>query len=102
MIPKTRWRENTIVFSCILTVWLIVGFFIYGVWAAVWSVPDKKAEIELLQIRVDSYQAAVEKYQSAMKFENLFMLVANPNAVMDFEELEGYIQDRKDFYKRVE
>lgn len=93
-------KNESIIIVVILAI--ILWFAVVGVYSLVWGSPNQKAEIYMLQTQVDNSQTAIEKYQAALKFENLFFMVADGNAVMDFEKLEEYIQERKDFYKRVE
>lgn len=105
-IIEPTFSDKAIVAGLFLVSIIIMIFFIYGVFAVCWSVPEKRVEIKHLQNRVGVWQArsvelekAVEDYQVAMKFENLFLLAADSNQVMDFEALDQYIKDRKDFYK---
>lgn len=83
------------------TVSIIVAFSIIGMISAFSTIPNRNKIITMLECRVETRNKKINQYKSAMKFENLFMLVASPNDVMDFEALEEYIQDRKDFYKRA-
>ena len=72
----------------------------------------KKAAIVVLTDQRDTWQCRAkeleeyietrdDQYRVATKFDNLFMMIADPNQVMDMEGLEQYIKDRKDFYKKV-
>jgi len=96
----------------ILCLWAIIFFFLIGVYATFWSVPEKRAEIVVLTDQRDIWQCRAKEleeyietrdgqYRVATKFDNLFMMIADPNQVMDMEGLEQYIKDRKDFYKKV-
>jgi len=85
-----------------IILWAFLSWLtMYGILAVFWFMPAKRTEIKRLQTQNEAMQSTIANYKSAMKFENLFMLVASPNDVMDFEALDKYIQERKDFYKRV-
>jgi len=102
---EETFMDKVIVSGLFIGVALISIFFLYGMFAAFWSIPDKNAQIRHLQTKTDAYRAEadelkgeIERYQVAMKFENLFLLGASPNQIMDFERLEKYIKDKKTFY----
>jgi len=78
-----------------------ITFAIAGVFCTFSAMPKLEIEIKNLKTEKIDMQNTINQYKSAMKFENLFMLVASPNNVMDFETLEVYIQERKDFYKNA-
>jgi len=61
---------------------ITIVFSIAGVKHVFSTVPTMEAEIEQLKHKVKTNQATINEYKSAMKFENLFMLVASPNNVM--------------------
>lgn len=88
----------------------IMIFFMIGVYDAFWNVPGKVARIAELTTQRDVWQARAKeldkyiaeqdkKYRVATKFDQLFMLVADPGQVMDFENLNEYIKNKKEFYK---
>jgi len=88
----------------------IIIFCVIGVYDAFWNVPAKRATIAELTGERDLWQCQAkeleryietreEQYQVAMKFENLFMLIADPNQVMKFEDLDQYIKNKKDFFE---
>lgn len=93
---------------------LIATFAVYGGYQLVVGVPEKQAAISelrgLLRNAVQENAVAVEKNRKltvknnrlkvAMKFDNLFMAVADPNQIMDFETLETILTNRRDFYKK--
>jgi len=84
---------------------LFIATCIYGIVAKTILIPERNIEIKYLQSRVDVFknrsielEEAVKNYKTALKFENLFFLVADPNAVMNFEHLETYLANHKSFY----
>lgn len=88
----------------------IMIFCVIGVYDAFWNVPGKRVEIAELTDQRDVWQARAKEldkyietresqYRVATKFDNLFMLVADPNQVMDFEALDEYVKSRKEFFK---
>lgn len=98
---------------CLIVLILISTVVVFFVWVGVrdmvWKMPAKNSEIQRLtdlcnakqnRIReLDKYIIDREaKYRVATKFDNLFMLIADPNQIMDFEVLDGYIKSRKAFF----
>ena len=106
IIPeKSRW-DSLILIGVLVVSILIIVTCIYGLVAKTILMPKKKAEIQYLQSRVEVLQGriteqdqAIENYQTALKFENLFFLVADPGQVMNFEDLEKYLCHKKEFFK---
>jgi len=100
-------RENTIGEKAVMAGLLLVGaaiafFAFYGFYQMAWKVPERvsiEGRAEAWEVRAMELEKVVTEYQSALKFENLFLLIANPNAVMDFGELEKIIQDKREFYE---
>ncbi len=98
--------EKLILHGLLLMSVLIVMFSVFGIFQFFIGLPEKRAEIQYLQSRVDVLRSriieqdeAIEKYQTALKFENLFFLVADPGQVMEFEDLEGYLTNKKQFFE---
>ena len=94
----------------VVVAFLIVASSVAGVYQTFWSVPEKKTEIaELTRERdvwesrakeLDRYVAEQDKiYRVATKFDNFFMMIADPDQVINMECLEEYIKDRKEFYE---
>lgn len=101
--------DRVIVVICMITAWLIIIFCVYGVWALFWGVPNKKVEIKqlkierhILQDQIVTAVAKVEAYKTAMRFENLFLLTADHNNLMDFDVLEDYLCEKRGLCKAVE
>jgi len=114
MIRTKAW----LIALCLCSACLII-FFVNGVYCAFWNVPTKNIEITELTNQLDVYQARVkeldkyvgiqnkniatqeDKYRVACKFDHLFMLIADPDQVISFEALDGYIKSRKAFFEPV-
>jgi len=105
-------KRNIVIIVMFLFSAAIVIFTVTGVYDAFWNVPAKNTEIQRLTnlcnakqdriVELDKYIIDREKkYQVATKCGNLFMLIADPNQIMDFEDLEKQIQDKKDFFKPI-
>ena len=104
MIPQTTWKEKTIVSTCIIVFCLIMVFFAYGVWAAIFSVPTYKAQSKYYKNRAEVWHSravelekAVEDYQAAMNYEKLFLLIAKPDSIMLLGDLEERIKNKAGF-----
>ena len=80
---------------------IIILFSIIGMIATCSTIPNQNDKIIALKQQVKSLDAKINEYKVAMKFENLFMLGASPKNVMNFEALEAYLIERKNFYKKV-
>jgi len=114
MIRTKAWLIALLLCSAVLTV-----FFVNGIYCAFWNVPLKNIEITELTNQLDVYKARVkeldkyvgiqnkniatqeDKYRVACKFDHLFMLIADPDQVISFEALDGYIKSRKAFFEPV-
>ena len=81
---------------------VIVGLAIIGITNMFSTIPNLNYKIEDLQIQNKNMQTKINEYKVAMKFENLFMLGASPKNVMNFEALEKYIKERKEFYEKIQ
>jgi len=90
----------------------IMFFAVIGVYDAIWNVPAKVVEIAELTDSRDAWRARAKEldkyietregqYRVATKCDQLWMMVADPNQVMDFEGLEEYLKSKKAFFKRV-
>ena len=87
-----------------LFVWLLIvamGFLlVYSTFQGFYNIPAKNDRIAILQAKADramELEVAVADYQRAMKFEKLFLMVADANQIMDFAELEHYIENKAVF-----
>lgn len=110
MIIKEIIKDRLVLLGLFLCSAAIMIFCVIGVYDAFWNVPAKRATIAELTDQRNTWQCRVneleryidereEQYQVAMKFEDLFMLIANPNQVMKFEDLDQYIKNKKDFFE---
>ena len=115
MKRRAAWFIALFLCSACLTV-----FFVIGVYDAFWNVPAKVAEIAELTDERDHWQARAkeldkyigiqnkniatqeDKYRVACKLDHLFMMIADPDQVINFEALDGYIKTRKEFFEPVE
>ena len=73
-----------------------------GVYDEIWELPTKRSEIynlsqriEILQVALKEKDEYIEKQNTAMRFENLFLLAADQNDLLDFSELEDYLCDKR-------
>ena len=108
MVRTKAWLIALFLCSACLTI-----FFVNGVYSAFWNVPKKNVEIAELTDERDHWQARAKsldkyietregQYRVACKFDNLFMMIADPDQVISFEALDGYIKTRKEFFEPVE
>lgn len=72
-------------------------------------VPGRSEKITVLEQQVDVWKhrsAELEKYiekqRTAFRYENLFMLAADSNDLLDFSELEEYLCEKRGLCKAVE
>jgi len=88
----------------------IMIFCAIGVYDVFWNVPAKRAVIAELTEQCNTWQGRAKElekyievregqYRVATKFDELFILIADPNQVMDFEALDQYIKNKKDFFE---
>lgn len=106
---KPNWLQWS--FFAVLTVsWILVGLIVTGVYQIGWGIPDRLKQIEELTLKANTWESRAKeldtyvieqerKYKVATKFDNLFLLIADPDQVIDFEALDKYIKDRKAFYE---
>ena len=104
VLPKPSKSVPVIMLAMLICSCLILLFAIIGVYQAFFGVPGKKAEIQELQTisniwqdRAVKAEATIEEYKVAMKLEDLFLLVADPQQIMDFEALDDYIKNKAEF-----
>ena len=109
LIIKEIIKNRLIRIGLLLCLAAIAFFCVNGIYAF-WNVPGKRAEIAELTTQCDVWrdrakelekyiEVREDQYRVATKFDQLFMLVADPNQVMDMEGLEEYIETRKEFFK---
>ena len=101
IIRENTTLEKAVVIGVFLAVAAVLFFAFVGVYQMAFGIPERASieqRAEVGQARAMELEKVVEGYQSALKWENLFLIVADPNSVMDFTALEEYIQDRRDFY----
>ena len=116
--PMSR-TDKAILFGLIAISVVIMIFAVIGVYDAIWNVPNKCTEIAELTNQLNVSQARVkeldkyveiqnkniatreDKYRVACKCSKLFMLVADPDQVMDFEDFEAMLRNKKQFFKPV-
>jgi len=88
--------------SLIIILFLVIlsWFTMFGIYFTFWGNPHKKAQIRQLSAEVEVWhnraielESAVADYQRALKFENLFLMVADANQVMT---LDKYLQQQVD------
>lgn len=112
LIIKEMIKKNIALIVMFLFSAAIMIFTVIGVYDAFWNVPAKCEKIAELTDERDLWQARAKElekyvetregqYRVATKFDNLFMLIAEPNQVMDFEALDGYIKSRKAFFVKA-
>jgi len=119
MIIREMKKRSMIWIGIIFCIFIIISFTGIGVYEAFWNVPAKNTEITELTNQLDVYKARVkeldkyvgiqnkniatqeDKYRVACKFDHLFMLIADPDQVISFEALDGYIKSRKAFFEPV-
>lgn len=77
----------------------LLVIFVYGGYLAYSKVNDKLCNVLRQNEQLIEENA---RLKVAMKFDNLFMLVADPQQVMDFSALESILQNRRNFYKTRE
>jgi len=97
-----RTESMIVIAALVVLAWLSV----LGIYDIVWSNPHKKAEIRSLQAKTQVWQdraiqaeAKIEDYKVAMKFENLFLLSADANDMMDFSMLEDMLCEKRGLCK---
>ena len=98
---NTNW-EKLIGMALVILSCVIMSLAIAGGYHIVWGRHDTSAEIYTLNQRVEVLQVAVQEkdefikqQKTAFRFEQLFMLAADQNDLMDFDELEGYLCERR-------
>ena len=99
--------ENFVVLGLSLASILIMLFFLYGIFACFWQVPHLKAKIhtletkvELMSGQIDYLNSEIEKYRVANNFNDLFVMLANPNQMIDMSDLNKWLRDKREFYER--
>lgn len=102
MIHKNAGWEILIGPVLIILSVIVVVLAIAGGYHIIWGRHDTSAEIYSLNQRVEVLQVAlkekdeyIEKQNTAMRFENLFLLAADQNDLLDFSELEDYLCDKR-------
>ena len=112
MIDEPTFAHKAFVVAVVCAAFFITIMFFYGIVSLVILRPERNAEIAELQTQGDVWQARAKElekyietregqYRVACKFDKLFMLVASPSQVLDFEALEEYIKSKKAFFKPV-
>ena len=112
MIDEPTFAHKTFVFSVAGAALFITTMFFYGIVSLVILRPERNAEIAELQTQGDVWQARAKEldkyietregqYRVACKFDNLFMMIADPDQVINFEALDGYLKTRKEFFEPV-
>ena len=82
----------------IIVVLLVMSWFaVYGIYACCWGVPGKKAQIIELQADNQELEQAIEDYKVALNYEKLFLIMADPDQIVNFGDLEDYIKSKTDF-----
>jgi len=111
IIKEIIWDRVKVIIG--IGVFIICVFFIVnGIFNTGWRIPELRVEIAELTDSRDTWQTRAKEldkyietregeYRVACKFDKLFMLVASPSQVLDFEALEEYIKSKKEFFKPV-
>jgi len=113
MIDEPTFAHKAFVFSVACAALFITIMFFYGIVSLTIIGPERNATISELQTQGDVWQARAKsldkyietregQYRVACKFDNLFMMIADPDQVINFEALDGYIKTRKEFFEPVE
>ena len=104
MIDEPTFAHKTFVFSVAGAALFITIMFFYGIVSLVILRPERNAEIAELQTQGDAWQArakelekAIEGYKVAMNFEQLFLLLADHDLIIEMGELENYIKNKAEF-----
>ena len=76
----------------------------YGAAAMLWIIPNKNDEIQYLEGRVAAWKSHVQEVEQlnqeliiAQHFEDLFVMCAKPQTLLNLEKLNGYIKNKKKF-----
>lgn len=51
-------------------------------------------------LQIKHLEKMMDEHKVAMKFSNLFLMIANPKQIMDFTALEKLIYDKKEFHRK--
>jgi len=112
MIDKPTFAHKAFVTVVACAALFITTMFFYGIVSLTIIGPERNATISELTTERNVWQARAKEldqyieiregqYRVACKFDKLFMLVASPSQVLDFEALEEYIKSKKEFFKPV-
>ena len=77
----------------------IMVFCVIGIFDCFWNVPAKKSTIYQLTQSNELLQAENEKLKTGMRFENLWLLTADQNDMMDFTMLEETLCEKRGLCK---
>ena len=73
----------------------IMIFCVIGIYDYFWNVPAKKSEIFRLSQNNELLQSENDKLKMGMRFENLWLLTADANDMMDFTALEDMLCEKR-------
>ncbi len=99
-------KERAILFLLLLLSAVLTFFTVSGIYHTLFNIPRKNAEIkellqqvEILKIHESQLQKKIEQQRLAFRFENLFMLAADQNDLLDFSKLEEYLCEKRGLCK---
>ena len=90
-------KNESLIITLVLGV--LLWFTVWGVFLFFWDAPAKRAEIAILQAENVELQKSNNDLKTALRFENLFLLTANQNDLLDFTELEDYLCEKRGLCK---
>jgi len=106
VIHENDLKEKMILFTLFLLSAMLMFFVVSGIYYSFFGVPRKNAEIKelsqrikILKIHESQLQKKIEQQRLAFRFENLFMLAADQNDLLDFSELEEYLCEKRGLCK---
>lgn len=77
----------------------------------IFTAADKKAELEYQTQKAQAWEARAkeldkyvsekeQQYRVAARFDNLFMMMADPDQVVDMDGVEEYIKSKREFFEK--
>lgn len=98
------WWGRLIFFGGCLLSAVIMIFCIAGIYNTFWGVPAKVERIAELEKYVTVWRDRstgldkyIERQKVAMNFSNFFMMMADPDQIINMADLEGYIEEKRHF-----
>lgn len=98
------WWGRLFFFGACLISAVIMIFCTAGIYNTFWGVPAKVERIAILekQVEIWRYRSAeleryVERQKVAIHFDQFFMMIADPDQIINMADLEGYIEEKREF-----